>query len=525
MVQSLTELLPQLPLIANLRNGLWYYHTWDSTCYFKSTDGHNHNWKFNCSRLNLDAALSASRHGGCIIVDSTRRGKKFPDSMTATIPIWCALINGILFPKWSVERDLALPPFMPSHLKASIQNAIKGIYEDTSEDVKTLIHHSLSNRVQSPLTPIWAGVDEGMIEWFGELSDDFLSKQMGYRADSTVVEAYTPIVLFSCSDDIPEDLHRESHSWHYVKGAGDDEENWSIGLTPSVFWANKDLLLSEINSDLDVHKIVQGITTSPRLSSLPLSGAEHIEVLGTGITLSWSRDSASLDLDYISGFDAIIDMTASSLSVSSGDFYGSSTYLLIGIDSKDEKLYHLRNDLDRILSQALSFYGAIFAKHQTEDSIPRILLLSPRGVFLNHAVLIAILVGFFHKPDLGNWEFANPSSAGYSFRPNRTGLLQTSQLCKRDIKFVSSIAQTLFPRGRLPILPRALSQEIVRFFLSPNSTDMKRFIAIHGQIRCEDAFNSATASLSKKVLSSWDKMLMGDLKIFVVENSDKKEES
>lgn len=34
--------------------------------------------------------------GGCIIVDSTRKGKRFPDSMSKTIPIWTCVLN------WSV---------------------------------------------------------------------------------------------------------------------------------------------------------------------------------------------------------------------------------------------------------------------------------------------------------------------------------------------------------------------------------------------------------------------------------------
>ena len=31
--------------------------------------------------------------GGCFIVDSTRKGKRFPDSMSKTIPIWTCVLN------------------------------------------------------------------------------------------------------------------------------------------------------------------------------------------------------------------------------------------------------------------------------------------------------------------------------------------------------------------------------------------------------------------------------------------------
>lgn len=37
--------------------------------------------------------LLAGQKGGCIIVDSTRKGKRFPDSMSKTIPIWTCVLN------------------------------------------------------------------------------------------------------------------------------------------------------------------------------------------------------------------------------------------------------------------------------------------------------------------------------------------------------------------------------------------------------------------------------------------------
>lgn len=58
-VGEISQLWPQLPLLANLRCGLWYSSKFHSTCYFKSTDGHTNNWSFNTSRLNLHVALLA----------------------------------------------------------------------------------------------------------------------------------------------------------------------------------------------------------------------------------------------------------------------------------------------------------------------------------------------------------------------------------------------------------------------------------------------------------------------------------
>ncbi|GIM09360.1 hypothetical protein Vretimale_13187 [Volvox reticuliferus] len=92
-VSEVRALYPALPLLANLRCGLWYTRQADGTCYFKSTDGHNGNWSFSCTRLNWHVCELAAKQGGVIIVDATRKGKRFPDAMTKTIPIWAAVVN------------------------------------------------------------------------------------------------------------------------------------------------------------------------------------------------------------------------------------------------------------------------------------------------------------------------------------------------------------------------------------------------------------------------------------------------
>lgn len=77
-VDEIRALHPELPVFVNLRCGLWYSQGDHQTCYFKSTDGHFGNWSFSCVRLNLHVAEACARHGGCVLVDATRRGKTFP---------------------------------------------------------------------------------------------------------------------------------------------------------------------------------------------------------------------------------------------------------------------------------------------------------------------------------------------------------------------------------------------------------------------------------------------------------------
>ncbi|RZR95321.1 hypothetical protein BHM03_00024153 [Ensete ventricosum] len=60
-VAEIAGLWPSLPLVANLRCGLWYAPRFEATCYFKSTDGHTNNWCFSTSRLNLHLAQLAGK--------------------------------------------------------------------------------------------------------------------------------------------------------------------------------------------------------------------------------------------------------------------------------------------------------------------------------------------------------------------------------------------------------------------------------------------------------------------------------
>ena len=82
-------------MFCNLRCGAWYVPPALTAghCYFKSTDGHCGTWGFSLTRLNLQAALAAGAQGQVIVVDSTRSGKRFPDALTKTIPIWCCVLN------------------------------------------------------------------------------------------------------------------------------------------------------------------------------------------------------------------------------------------------------------------------------------------------------------------------------------------------------------------------------------------------------------------------------------------------
>jgi tRNA A64-2'-O-ribosylphosphate transferase len=230
--------LTNLPIIANLRNGLWYGHPslFASTCYFKSTDGHVSQWKFSLSRINLHVAQIATSNNGCVIVDSTRKGKRFPDSLYSTIPIWIAVINSLVFPQLTPAEAFEGPPWMPSSIRAQIFHAIPDLVASIPETSREIIVKELMCKLLCPIRPIWVVPDEdGTLEWEGNCAENFLEKcyNSTYSKNKNCAsQFFVPIILLSCSKDVNIRDQEDIYSFEYIKGAGDDEENWSLGLTP-----------------------------------------------------------------------------------------------------------------------------------------------------------------------------------------------------------------------------------------------------------------------------------------------------
>ncbi|BFZ59308.1 tRNA A64-2'-O-ribosylphosphate transferase [Saitoella coloradoensis] len=243
-----------LPLIANERCGLWYIQPKDlfGSVYFKSTDGHHGQWSFSLRRLNLHLPALLEEHGGAVIVDSTRRGKRMPDSLSKTIPIWCAVMNRAyakLHPEagWSGD-DVALhtPPGTVS--RAEHTSIEKRIDEFVDSFLSVL---PSPPQLSKPLRPLWH-TPTSTLPPLPPTWDEFI-----------------PIVLCTASEyvDAPEGTARMERDWTYVQGAADDHELWSHGLDPPTFWENSNKLLAAPPSD--VEKLVKRTTSTPNPRSAP----------------------------------------------------------------------------------------------------------------------------------------------------------------------------------------------------------------------------------------------------------------
>ncbi|TEB38143.1 initiator tRNA phosphoribosyl transferase [Coprinellus micaceus] len=265
---------PDLPLIPNLRCGAWYTDPARATnvpAYFKSTDGHFNNWSFNLRRSNLHLLSVIMENSGIILVDSTRSGKRIPDALSKTVPIWCAVINRALRIRYpDINRDewddnLYTPPTTVSSQEHS-QISMR-IYEwalaltNSSFDLPKL---------PWPLRPFWITPASTSFPKFSIDSD---------------TRRHLPVICVSASKQVHDGTERRTGGFSYIQGSGDDHELWGMGLFPETFWNEREQLLSASRADLpDLIAALasNGSTPSPKYVKAP----EGISKISNRISLS-----------------------------------------------------------------------------------------------------------------------------------------------------------------------------------------------------------------------------------------------
>ncbi|KAL6875421.1 tRNA A64-2'-O-ribosylphosphate transferase [Trichoderma longibrachiatum] len=241
-----TRLRRNRPLVANERCGSWYIppDKKDGSAYFKSTDGHERAWKFSTRRLNLHLIDLIEENDGIIIVDSTRRGKRMPDALSTTIPIWCTVLNLALLPSHPLSPKLFLPPYLPASTHAQITALIPSFLSSLKE-----LNLALPTSLTKPLRPLWITQDSTLPPPPPD-SDDDDDDETGDKEEEdrgVIFQDYRPVICCTASRRV---VGSEVDEGGYIQGAADDTENWAMGLTPDVFWANTQTLLSASEAEL-----------------------------------------------------------------------------------------------------------------------------------------------------------------------------------------------------------------------------------------------------------------------------------
>ena len=291
----------RLPVVPNRRSGVWYVsNAHDSTTvYFKSTDGHYGQWDFNVRRMNLHlldliASRACGEGGGCILVDVTKKGKRFPDSFSKTVPIWCAVLNLILSAD-RFEEGVCLPLHIAGNESKQIQERLPFLVDKARSVMNDQMILRLRSLIKKPLRPLWFCPGSSMI-----------SRDMAEFLSGNQVPFHPIICLSASSVDDGETSLRQVMvdarllQFHHVQGAADDAESWAGNCSTSVVLDNLSALL-ECSDDAEISAMLKRLSNE----TVDQSCSSLSEIGDTGLFISNWQSS----IDHYHEFQLVINCT------------------------------------------------------------------------------------------------------------------------------------------------------------------------------------------------------------------------
>lgn len=194
-----------------------------------------------------------------------------PDALSKTIPIWCCVLNRALFPDQPECHDLYVPPNAVSDSEKSqmISRIPEGL-EAFMQLKPDLV--SLRAQISRPIRPTWVTQETDLGHYYGfeaEAEAEAESEAAGCGSRE-IFEDFRPVVCCTSSRRIV-DGEMSGHAG-YIQGAGDDTENWAHGLTPPVFWASAELLLSTPEAQLP--GLITSLVAAARQVAPPVPGGD-----------------------------------------------------------------------------------------------------------------------------------------------------------------------------------------------------------------------------------------------------------
>lgn len=162
-----------------------------------------------------------------------------PDALSKTVPIWCSVLNRLLFPDDIQSHKLHIPRQVVSESEhAQISNLLPS-YLKSFQDLQIPLAR-YKGHVSKPLRPVW------------------VTPHSYITSTTEVYRDAHPVICCTVSRVVP---GGEASEGGYIQGAGDDTENWAHDLSPAVFWANRHLLFSTPESDLP--DLIKSLVSEP----------------------------------------------------------------------------------------------------------------------------------------------------------------------------------------------------------------------------------------------------------------------
>ena len=201
----------------------------------------------------------------------------------------------------------------------------------------------------------------------------------------------------------------------YIQGAGDDTENWAHGLSPSVFWANRELLFSTPEADLP--GVIETLVTSAAVGS----SARQVRCL----TPTSSLFIASIaDLPMIGMLPALTIVLLSKITAEN-TWQTSPTRLDVGLGPHKLGSRNLRTALPFITDFIRKFVTQGEAEAGQDDET-KILVACETGKDLSIGVALSLLCLFFDDHGTLAQERSREIHVDKNFIRSRLGWVSTS---------------------------------------------------------------------------------------------------
>jgi len=215
------------------------------------------------------------------------------------------------------DTDLHLPPWIPDSEKAMVEALLDGWASKLHQSQTGLITEACHD-LTKPLRPLW--VSDGSVIWRDAVPDptrlEFTPMYLVSASKCAAHPALRPVAKFS------------NFSWKYIHGAGDDHESWCRGLTPTLFWKNRERLLCtdpEFTDDIieDIvaasnptqSALVQMVHSCKKKDKDPSSSGEDDAVAWVGRSIGVAPityfGSVELPATHPPPFDAVVNCSSS----------------------------------------------------------------------------------------------------------------------------------------------------------------------------------------------------------------------
>lgn len=250
------------------------------SAYLKSTDGHINQWAFSLRRLNLPVLTLLGHNYGAVLIDTTRRGKTYPDALRRTVPIFTCVWNHVLF---SHLISTGICGFQSCNLDASEIAQIEARIPTFVSDLKGLglDFEKIRNQTKRPIRCVWvsapASGDDQLKRATYSLAVAINQERRKWK-DVKDVDGVSILVCCSASRRV---AGAEMSEDGYIQGSGDDSEGWSHGLTAKLFWDNKDELMTAVDSGEEMEELVKNLV----LQSAMAGSASSITLIKPTINL------------------------------------------------------------------------------------------------------------------------------------------------------------------------------------------------------------------------------------------------